>query len=191
MRPSIAQAVRQLILSNELAGTRSGLRQLIAWLGEIADDFAIDGCDVDDLRWEIRRLERELRRRTGALIIALTFLTSGLLDGCSSPASIAPPPFAITVKVGTVPGNADTTSCDVVWSAEPNDDTVHVTYAAGPSGGSYVEQGTFTWLKVVSWTQGTTGAQHRAGAQWDLHTPRWVDTRSGVDMPCGGFYQNP
>ena len=86
MRPSIAQAVRQLILSNELAGTRSGLRQLIAWLGEIADDFAIHGCDVDDLRWEIRRLERELRRRTGALIIALTFLTSGLLDGCSSPA---------------------------------------------------------------------------------------------------------
>jgi hypothetical protein len=62
----IAGALRQLILVNELAHTRTGLRQLIGWLAMIADDFSAHGANVDDLRWEIRRLERELRRRSGA-----------------------------------------------------------------------------------------------------------------------------
>lgn len=66
-RERIAGAVRQTILTNELAGTRAGLRQLIGWLAEIADDFDAHGCDVCDLRWEIRRLERELRRRNGRM----------------------------------------------------------------------------------------------------------------------------
>lgn len=63
MLTGIARAVRQVILANELAHSRAALAQLITWLGTIADDFARHGCDVGDLRWEIRRLERELRRR--------------------------------------------------------------------------------------------------------------------------------
>lgn len=59
----IARAVRHVILANELAGTQWGLRQLIGWLSQIAADFSAHGCDVSDLRREIRRLERELGRR--------------------------------------------------------------------------------------------------------------------------------
>lgn len=65
MRGAVAGALRQVILANELAHTRSGLRQLIDWLGRIADDFGAHGCDVADLRCEICRLERELWRRGG------------------------------------------------------------------------------------------------------------------------------
>jgi len=71
VRGKVAGAVRRVILENELADTRSGLRQLIDWLRQIADDFASHACDVTDLRWEIRRLERELRRRSGPLLCAL------------------------------------------------------------------------------------------------------------------------
>jgi len=61
----VARAVRQVILANELAHSRAALQQLITWLKKLSHDFSIHGCDVDDLRWEIRRLARELRRRTG------------------------------------------------------------------------------------------------------------------------------
>lgn len=73
----VASAVRQVILSNELAHTRRGLRQLVGWLTEIADDFAAHRANVDDLRWEIRRLERELRRRSGTLVTIALLILAG------------------------------------------------------------------------------------------------------------------
>lgn len=77
-RTATAAAVRDVILTNELAHTRNGLRLLIGWLGMIADDFGAHGCDVTDLRWEIQRLTRELRRR-GGLVMSFAIL---LLEAC-------------------------------------------------------------------------------------------------------------
>ena len=62
---SPASAIRDFILSNELAHSRIRLRQLIEWLELIAADFGAHGADVRDLEWEIRRLKAELRRREG------------------------------------------------------------------------------------------------------------------------------
>jgi len=70
----VAHAVRRVILANELASSRYGLHRLIGWLREIADDFAAHGADVNDLRWEIRRLTRELRRRGGLLLLLVVLL---------------------------------------------------------------------------------------------------------------------
>lgn len=122
---SPASAIRALILSNELAHSRTRLRQLVDWLRAIVDDFTAHGVDVNELRWEIRRLERELRRRAGLLLVV-----AGLAACGTGPADN---PYNLNVRI-TSSQPASQCIIDVTYSSPPGDTalraTLHIWFGA-------------------------------------------------------------
>lgn len=77
MRQRIEQAVRRLILRNELASSSAGLETVVGWLRRIADDFESHGADVSDIRAVIWTFRKELQRRRGLLLVAVAIAALG------------------------------------------------------------------------------------------------------------------
>lgn len=69
MTAIVRRVVRQVILANELATSREGLRHLVVWLTRIADDFEAHGANVRDIRTAVERIRAQLRRQGGMEVV--------------------------------------------------------------------------------------------------------------------------